>query len=86
MTEIIAVFRSRSQAMDCVRRLKTFNIPVELINTPREANVGCGLSIKLPQNDTQRVKNTILRMGYPAFFGFFKMENRYGKLYVTPTF
>ncbi len=46
MTEILAVFRSRSQAADCNTRLKNFGIPTSLVNTPKEANVGCGLSVK----------------------------------------
>ncbi|MDE5667261.1 MAG: DUF3343 domain-containing protein [Clostridia bacterium] len=46
MTEILAVFRSRSQAIDCNSRLKRYGISATLINTPKEANVGCGLSLK----------------------------------------
>ena len=40
MTEILAVFRSRSQAIDCNSRLKRYGISATLINTPKEANVG----------------------------------------------
>ena len=47
MTEVLAVFRSRSQAIDCNARLKAAGIPANLINTPREANIGCGLSVKV---------------------------------------
>ena len=49
MTEILAVFRSRSQAIDCNARLRAAGIAANLVNTPREANIGCGLSVKIPQ-------------------------------------
>ena len=33
MIEFLAVFRSRSQAIDCNARLKAAGVPVNLINT-----------------------------------------------------
>ena len=60
MTEILAVFRSRSQAADCNTRLKNFGIPTSLVNTPKEANVGCGLSVKIPQNLLPRARTLII--------------------------
>ena len=79
MTEILAVFRSRSQAIDCNARLRAAGIPAGLINTPKEANVGCGLSIKFPQNAFDRVKVAVRSGGYSAFYGFFKIYSTYGK-------
>lgn len=74
MTELIAVFRSRTQAMDCNNRLRSLGVPSTLINTPREANVGCGLSIKIPQNMLPRAKAIILGGKYSAFYGFLKVK------------
>lgn len=74
MTEVIAVFRSRSQAMDCNAVLRSAGIPVNLINTPKEANVGCGLSVKIPQSFLQRAKSVIIRKRYSAFYGFMKLN------------
>ena len=74
MTEQIAVFRSRSQAVDCNARLRSLGVPSSLINTPREANIGCGLSVRIPQNMLARAKAIIANGRYSAFYGFFKVK------------
>lgn len=74
MTELIAVFRSRAQAIDCNSRLRSLGVQSGLINTPREANVGCGLSVKIPKNAVERAKRIILNGRYSAFYGFFKVK------------
>ena len=83
MTEILAVFRSRSQAMDCFSRLKTLGISAQLINTPKEANVGCGLSIKFAHSAAMRAKKFISKANYSAFYGYMKIENRHGRLFIN---
>lgn len=82
MTEILAVFRSRLQAIDCLNRLKGNSISAGLINTPKEANIGCGLSVKFPANALSKVRGVVARANYSAFYGYFKLTNRYGKYYV----
>ncbi len=79
MTEVLAVFRSRSQAIDCNMRLRTMGIPASLVNTPAEANIGCGLSIKLGQNTLDRVRGVIRNGKYSAFYGFYRIQPIYGK-------
>lgn len=79
MTEILAVFRSRSQAADCNSRLRRGGIPSSLINTPKEANVGCGLSVKFPQSAEMRARALILGGRYSAFYGFMVMNTNYGR-------
>ncbi len=80
MTYILAIFRSRAQAVDCNIRLKSFGVPSELINTPKEANIGCGLSLKIPRAAADRAKNVLKRANYSAFYGFFIVNNTYGRL------
>jgi hypothetical protein len=83
MTEILAVFRSRSQAVDCAGKLRTFGIAAQLINTPKEANIGCGLSVKIASKDYGRAQRIIASAKYSAFFGYYKMENKYGRIFIT---
>ena len=82
MTYILAIFRSRSQAVDCNIRLKSFSVAAELINTPKEANIGCGLSIKIPHNEMQfeRAKSIIKKANYSAFYGYFVIQQTFGRL------
>lgn len=79
MTDILAVFRSRSQAIDCNARLKASGIAANLINTPSEANIGCGLSVKIPPNSLERARFIIKNGRYSAFYGFFRFRNGYGR-------
>ena len=79
MTYILAIFRSRSQAVDCNIRLKSFGVAAELINTPKEANIGCGLSIKIPHETAFRAKKIITKANYSAFYGYYVMQQTYGR-------
>ncbi len=81
MTEMLAVFRSRSQAIDCNMLLRAYNLPSQLINTPKEANVGCGLSIKFPLSFYQRVKPIIARANYSSFYAYMRIDYRGGRYY-----
>lgn len=74
MTEMIAVFRSRAQAVDCNARLRRYGVPSNIINTPKEANVGCGLSLRIPQNMLARAKSIISGGKYSAFYGFIRVK------------
>lgn len=74
MTEQIAVFRSRAQAIDCNSRLRSLGVQSSIINTPREANIGCGLSVKIPLNSFERAKRIIANGRYSAFYGFFNVK------------
>lgn len=80
MYEIIAIFRSRSQAIDCNAKLKAAGIAAELINTPKEANIGCGLSVKFTKNAAERARYIIHKSNYSAFYGFFIMNRTYGRM------
>jgi hypothetical protein len=70
MTEQLAIFRSRAQATDCYTRLKAQNLMVALVSTPKEANVGCGLSVLFSASQAARVKRFIAISRYSAFYGY----------------
>lgn len=80
MTDILAVFRSRAQAADCNSRLKAAGVGCAMINTPKEAGVGCGLFIKIPQQNANRAAFIIKNARYSAFYGFYSMNTGYGRV------
>ena len=82
MTEILAVFRSRSQAIDCLNKMRTLNLPAQLINTPKEANAGCGLSVKFGQHVAARAKSLIARLKYSSFYCYMRIDARGGKIFI----
>lgn len=72
MTEFYAVFRSRTHAIDCAQTLRSINVACSLTGTPKEANVGCGLSVRFNYRYFSKVKLVIDKKNYPSFAGFLK--------------
>lgn len=65
-------------------RLKSNGINAAAVSTPREANVGCGLSAKIGTYDLARARNVLAYCNRSAFVGFFRVENNCGRTYVYP--
>ena len=63
MEYIILAFRSRNQTARVYEILLSHGISSQIINTPKEANVGCGLSLRLNESDLQKAKSILTR--YP---------------------
>ena len=67
MTYIIVAFSSRSYAMQAQQIFARRGIPVTVINTPREADGSCGLSVRADIRHRaavmQTISSTILRGG-----------------------
>ena len=52
----IASFRSRQQVMNFESQLRNAGVHGEVVSTPREIAVGCGLSVKFAYTDFPRVR------------------------------
>ena len=70
MTEILAVFRSRTQAIECKAKLCSLGIPAAVVATPSELKLGCGFSVKDPAAFRNAAKYAISRAGFSAFYGY----------------
>lgn len=68
----IYAFRSRTNAISFYEALLREQIKAGLINTPRAAGVGCGLSVKT-QNYIDA--NKVLASGYSSLLGVFVAED-----------
>jgi hypothetical protein len=77
---IIAAFRSRTHTLQFAEILKRNRIECYTLNTPKEAGVGCGLSVKFTENNYYAVKNIIRRYSFDSFAGFFSVINKYGRI------
>ena len=84
MQYILAVFRSRSQTLDFISKLRKYGIYACAVSTPREANVGCGISARINAPDLEKAKRLVYVSPNMSFVGFFRVENRYGKIFVKP--
>ncbi len=47
-------FRSRTQSMRLYDLLRTSGMRCEIVNTPREVSASCGLSVRVPEDDSER--------------------------------
>lgn len=81
MTEILAVFRSRTQAIDCKEKLSARGLPATVVATPSELRLGCGFSVKFPASAQAAVKKIISHTGYSAFYGYIPLSAQNGRIY-----
>ena len=72
MEYVIAVYRSRSVSMRAYNFLLSRGVVCSLISTPRSANVGCGLSVKM-RVDAYRAYGAALSDA-ETFVGFFLIK------------
>ncbi len=79
MKRCIAVFKSRTQTYAYYEELQKFGIYAEIVSTPREAHVGCGVSVEINYYDINRAKAVLRRKNYNAFYGFFLIDKVNGK-------
>lgn len=71
MEFIIASYRSRAHTIKFANYLQEIGVANEIINTPKEAGVGCGLSIKIKKESFEIAKRAVLKLALSSFAGFF---------------
>ena len=69
---ILAVFRSRAQSLDYLSALKAAGVSAQAVSTPKEAGVGCGLSVKFDERALFRAKAVLAKRPYSSFSGFLR--------------
>ncbi len=79
MEYVIVAFRSRSDTIDFSSLLKEKGIYSEIVNTPKEAGVGCGLSVKVNMGNFYIVKRLVFLTNRKSFAGFFLVKQIAGK-------
>ena len=67
MTEILAVFTSRTQAAAFSDSLRRLGIRTALVPTPAELKAGCGLSVKFSASELRSVRRVAMRECRPVF-------------------
>ena len=72
----LAVFKSRTQTLRFYERCKVLRIPAEVVNTPRQASLGCGLSVKFPHAALPAVRRLLGMDNYYSFGGLFSLGPR----------
>ena len=84
-TFCIAAFRSRQQVMRFDAALRRAGIPCDIISTPREVSLGCGLSVQFALRDAHAVMDVYRRSRPGNLIGFYRVErNGRSRPTVTP--
>jgi len=79
----IASFRSRQQVLKFEGALRRSGIRVEVITTPRDVSVGCGLSIRFELEDADKVTAVYRQLRPSNLIGFYRVERMDGQRTVT---
>ena len=79
MEYLIIAFRSRAHTVKFYDILKRMGVYSEIVNTPKAAGVGCGLSVKTSKNAFPTVKNAVNLARLNSFAGFFLVSVVSGK-------
>lgn len=72
----IASFRSRQQVFAFESALKRAGMRTQIVSTPREVALGCGLSVRFEENDTGRVIDMYRHAQPGNLIGFYRVEER----------
>jgi len=79
----IASFRSRQQVLKFEGALRRGGVRVEVITTPRDVSVGCGLSVRFDLNDADRVREVYNQLHPSNLIGFYRVERVDGQRTIT---
>ena len=74
----IASFRSRPQVFAFEGALSRQGLRAEVVSTPREVALGCGLSVRFDLNDFTRVTDVYRRTRPGNLIGFYSVEPQNG--------
>lgn len=67
----LAVFRSRTETLNFASILRSYGVACSIVNTPRNINVSCGISVKFSSQNIPTAKMIISRRGFNTFAGFY---------------
>lgn len=70
---ILAVFRSKTETLNFASILRSYNVPCSVVNTPRNINVSCGISVKFNASYRQTASLVISRRNFSTFGGFYNI-------------
>lgn len=71
---LLAVFRSRTETLNFASILRSYRVPCNIINTPRNINVSCGISVKFYERDIQMVNQILSRRSFDTFAGIYQLH------------
>ena len=80
----VAAFRSRQQTLRFEAVLRRMGVPAQVVSTPRDISMGCGLSVRFPMEYTAQARAALKVMNPGNLIGLYRAEYDGRRLRVTP--
>ena len=77
--DAIAAYRSRTQVLQLEAALKREGVGCQVINTPREVALGCGLSVRFDLKHVEAVRRVIDCMPHGGLIGMYRVNTGGGR-------
>mgnify|MGYP002906374350 FL=1 len=81
---LFIAFRSREHTIKFYEIMKSRRIQAAVINTPKEAEAGCGLSVRFSERQKNSVTALTERYSFSSFIGIFEAVSDGERKYVRP--
>jgi hypothetical protein len=63
--------------------LKNYNVSCRTIETPKEAKIGCGISVEFPPSEISRARAIVRYKQFKSFYCFLMVEKNGFKITTT---
>ena len=70
----IAAFRSRQQVLRFEAALRQRGMPTQVVTTPRDISMGCGLSVRFPVEYLTQVRGALAAANPGNLIGLYRAE------------
>ena len=79
----VTAFRSRQQVLRFEAALRQRGVPTQVVTTPRDISMGCGLSVRFPMEYLTEVRRTLAAANPGNLIGLYRAEYDGARLRVT---
>ena len=86
MEYLIIAFKSRAHTIKFYNFLSATGMASQIVNTPKQAGVGCGLSVKVKKDNLALVKHALFSANLSSFAGVFAVRELGGTILIKPVF
>lgn len=80
----LAAFRSRQQVLRYEAALRRLGVPTQIVTTPRDISMGCGLSVRFPLDMMPQARRALAIANPSNLIGLYRAEYDGRRLTVSP--
>lgn len=84
MVYLLAIFRNKTETMAYYSILLSYKVRCNIVNTPKQAMIACGISVKLSLNDYDKAFEIFKRRRFSSFVGFYRVSEMGASLTISP--